>query len=264
MTDPGPRSSTPSRFAPWWATAAAVTAAWGLFAAVGQLPWQSLVAVLLASGLLAASLALSADAVGSDRVDRTRAARVGLVTGVAVVVTIGLVNAAGALGIALVVAVLLTRPGLLDRLREQLAARGQSLFTRGTGQDDPAPPTDRRAAWWEGALVEGRDDAWDRTLPGSLATEPGPAVPPGPLDTAPDWSPTLTVPTHLSDHDLCLAWESSSRALRQCTSTSARLEVVRVRQACLDELERRQPDAVRAWVLSGADPESSPARYLAG
>ena len=54
---------------------------------------------------LAASLALSADAVGSDRVDLTRAARVGLLTGVAVVVTIGLVNAAGALGIALVVAV---------------------------------------------------------------------------------------------------------------------------------------------------------------
>lgn len=267
MTDPRPRNSTPSRFAPWWATAAAATAAWGLFAAVRQLPWQSLVAVLLASGLLAASLALSADAVGSDRVDLTRAARVGLLTGVAVVVTIGLVNAAGTLGIALVVAVLLTRPGLVDRLRDQLAARGQSLVARRTGHDDPAPTTDRRAAWWEDAAVEGRDDAWDRTLPGSLATEPDPAggaVPPGPLDTAPDWSPTLTVPTHLSDHDLCLAWESSSRALRLCTTTSARLEVVRVRQACLDELERRQPDAVRAWVLAGADPESSPARYLAG
>ena len=56
-------------------------------------------------------------------------------------------------------------------------------------------------------------------------------MPPGPLDTAPDWSPTLTVPTHLSDHDLCLAWESSSRALRLCTTTSARLEVVRTRIA---------------------------------
>ena len=148
MTEPRHGSRTPSRFAPWWTTAAVATAAWGTFAAVRHLPWQSLVAVLLASGLLAASLALSADAVGSDRVDLTRAARVGLLTGVAVVVTIGLVNAAGALGIAVVVAVLLTRPGLLDRVREQLAARGQSLVTRRTGQDGPAPTTDRSVRSW--------------------------------------------------------------------------------------------------------------------
>ena len=266
MTEPRHGSRTPSRFAPWWTTAAAATAAWGSFAAFRQLPWQSLVAVLLASGLLTASLALSADAVGSDRVDLTRAARFGLLTGVAVVVTIGLVNAVGPLGVALVVALLLTWPSLRERVRAWVARRVEAAVVRRTRQDDPETTTDHRAAWWEDALVEGRDDAWDRTVPGSLATEPDPAggaLPPAPLDTAPDWSPTLTVPTHLSDHDLCLAWESSSRALRRCTTTSARLEVVRVRQACLDELERRQPDAVRAWVLAGADPESSPARYLA-
>lgn len=260
-TDPRSGGRAPSRLATLWTVLAGVTAAGGLLAAALQLPWQSLVAVFLASGLLAASLALSTDAVATDRIDLRRAARAGLLTGLVVVVAVGLAGAVGAPGVALVVLVLLTRPGLRESVRAALARRRE----RSAG-DEPEGSASNTARWPESALVDERDDAWERTVPGSLATDPDPfaGVPFAdvPLDTAPDWSPTLTVPTHLSDHDLCLAWESSSRALRRCTTPSGRLEVVRVRQACLDELERRQPEAVRAWVLAGADPDSSPARYL--
>lgn len=245
-----------------WTLVAGGTAAGGLLAAALQLPWQSLVAVFLASGLLAASLALSTDAVATDTIDLGRSARAGVVTGLVVVVAIGLAGVLGAPGVALVVLVLVTRPGLVTGVRAALARRRE----RSAGAE-PEVTSSQAPRWPQSAVSDGRDDAWERTVPGSLATDPEPfaGVPfaDSPLDTAPDWSPTLTVPTHLSDQDLCLAWESSSRALRRCTTPNARLEVVRVRQACLDELERRQPEAVRAWVLAGADPDSSPARYLA-
>ncbi len=261
-TDPRSGGRAPSRLTTLWTLLAGGTAAGGLLAAALQLPWQSLVAVFLASGLLAASLTLSTDAVATDRVDLKRAARAGLVTGLVVVVAIGLAGVLGAPGVAVVVLVLVTRPGLRQSVRAALARRRERSVA-----DESDASSSRTVRWPESALVDDRDDAWERTVPGSLATDPDPfgGVPfaDAPLDPAPDWSPTLTVPTHLSDHDLCLAWESSSRALRRCATPDARLEVVRVRQACLDELERRQPEAVRAWVLAGADPDSSPARYLA-
>lgn len=261
-TDPRRGGRTPSDLTTVWALASGLTAAWGVSAAVSELPWQSVFAVFLAAGLLAASLALSAEAVASDRVDLWKAGRAGLLTGLLVVVVVGLGSSAGMAGVALVGLLLVTRPGLRQRARAAMDRR------RALRPADPEEWRGERAASWSERAPDERDDAWDRTVPGSLATEPDSfaALPLGdaPLDTAPDWSPTLTVPTHLSDQDLCLAWESSSRALRRCTTTGERLEVVRVRQACLDELERRQPDAVRAWVLAGADPDSSPARYLAG
>lgn len=260
-TDPRFGGRTPSRRTTLWTFAAGGTAAWGALVAVQQLPWQSLVAVFLASGLLAASLTLSTDAVASDRIDLRRAGGAGMLTGLVVVVAIGLAGSFGGAGVALLALVLVSRPGLLDRVREAALRRRAR-----TGADEPAAGD--ATGWPDSRVVEERDDAWERTIPGSLATEPDPVAglsfADAPLDTAPDWSPTLTVPTHLSDADLCLAWESSSRALRRCTTPTARLEVVRVRQACLDELERRQPEAVRAWILAGADPDSSPARYLAG
>lgn len=260
-TDARPAGGTPRDLVTCWTLVAGGAAAWGLTAAVRTLPWQSVVAMLLAAGLLAASLALSAEAMASDRIDLMRAARVGLLTGLVVVVAVGLAVSTGVAGVAVLGLLLLLRPGLRTSVREarerRVRRRAEQRSATGVGADGPQRGPGER------------DDAWDRTILGSLATDPSPAPsrarPPAdaPVDTAPDWSPTLAVPTHLSDQDLCLAWESSSRALQHSTSAAERLEVVRVRQACLDELERRRPEAVRAWVLAGADPDSSPARYLA-
>lgn len=255
----GPFARSSSRRATLWMSVAGVTAGWGVYAAVRQLPWQSLVAVFLAAGLLAASLTLSSDAVASDRVDLTRAVRAGLLSGLVVVVAIGLAGTIGALGVALVGLVLVTRPGLLARLHRVRAQR-RELAEAKRGESDPDDP-----ATWPEASPEPRDDAGTRPAgSSSAAADPRAAAPVAApsLDTAPDWSPTLTVPSHLSDEDLCLAWESSGRALRRCRTSGARLTLVRVRQACLDELERRQPDAIRAWVLAAEDAETSPAPYL--
>lgn len=238
---------------------AGLTAGWGVLAAVRQLPWQSLVAVSLAVGLLAASLTLSSDAVASDRVDLTRALRAGVLSGLVVVVTIGLAGALGVFGVALVGLVMVTRPGLLARLHLARALR-HKLAEAERWEPDPDDP-----ATWPAVSPERLDNATTHSAGSPEAgADPRAAAPVAapPLDTAPDWSPTLTVPSHLSDEDLCLAWESSGRALRRCRTTDARLTVVRVRQACLDELERRQPDAIRAWVLEADDAETSPASYL--
>lgn len=259
-TDPRPGRGERAGLAACWGLAAGGTAAWGLVAVDRALPWQSVVALLLASGLVAASTSLSAEAVTSDRIDLVRAGRAAGVTALVVAVGVGLALSLGGVGVVWLGVLLLLRPGLRAGVRDALTRRRerrreQASSTRG---EQSARPADEA------------DDAWNRTVPGSLATDPGPASPPrrppadAPWDTAPDWSPTLVVPTHLSDQDLCLAWESSGRTLQRCSSPGERLEAVRVRQACLDELERRRPDAVRAWMLAGADPDSSPTRYLGG
>lgn len=262
-TDPRSGDRPPSLLVAVWTLAAAGTVAWGVVAAVRQVVPQALVAVFLAAGLLATSLTLSADTALYDRIDVWRTVRAALLTGVVVVAAVGLSGSVGGAGLALLALVLVSSPGLPTRVREA------SRRWRHRHQEGREAPDDGAVAGLPAAVVGERDDAWERTVPGSLATEPQPQgarrrSPDVPLDAAPDWSTTLTVPSHLSDHDLCLAWESTGRALSRCSTASARLGVVRVRQACLDELERRQPDAVRAWLLGGADPDSSPARYLAG
>ncbi|MFP5252783.1 MAG: hypothetical protein ACLGH4_03190 [Actinomycetes bacterium] len=264
-TDPRPGRRALATLTLVWTLAVGGSGAWGLAAAAVALPWQSLIAAFLAAGLVASSLALSADAVGSDRVDLCRAGRAGALTGLLVLVAVGIASTAGAAGVIGFGLLLASRPGLPTRLRESLDRWRAARRERHGGPT--ADDEQRRTTTWAGD----RDDAWERTLPGSLATEPAPPPLPLPppqddagLDTEPDWSPTLTVPEHLSDLDLCLAWEGSSRALRRCATPAEQLEVVRLRQACLDELERRRPEAVRAWVLEGTDPDSSPARYLTG
>lgn len=261
-TDPRPGGRAHADHTTWWTVTAAATIAWGAVAADRALAWQSVMALLLAAGMVGATLSLSAEAVSSDTIDLVRAARAGLRAGVVVLVGVGLAVSLGAAGVAFLALLLLTRP----RLRADAGAAWARLRRR----EEQRSEGDEAAR--SGRPGGGRDDAWDRTVAGSLATDPTPASVPtpsasvpiadAPLDAAPDWSPTLAVPTHLSDHDLCLAWESGGRALHRCATVGERLEVVRVRQACLDELERRRPDAVRAWFLAGADPDTSPARYL--
>jgi hypothetical protein len=53
---------------------------------------------------------------------------------------------------------------------------------------------------------------------------------------------------HLSTADLCRAWCRSTTALRGSASVSYRAAVVGLRAAYLDELERRHPVGVAAWL----------------
>jgi hypothetical protein len=63
--------------------------------------------------------------------------------------------------------------------------------------------------------------------------------------------------------DLCQAWRRSFLLLCSATSILERTRIVGCRQLYLDELERRSPRGLRAWLDSGARAAGSPERYVA-
>lgn len=68
-------------------------------------------------------------------------------------------------------------------------------------------------------------------------------------------------PTH-STADLCRQWRDSYEALRQARTANQRLRIVMERQRCLDELGRRDPEGLQAWLSSSASAAGDPARFL--
>jgi hypothetical protein len=97
---------------------------------------------------------------------------------------------------------------------------------------------------------------------------------PAPARTPPDDLPPvsrLTTPyvecdpasaRTMTDQELCRQWRRSYVLLRYAVTDEEALQVVALRQAYLDELEARRPDAVRAWLASGARAAGGPDRYL--
>ncbi|NIK59225.1 hypothetical protein [Kribbella shirazensis] len=69
------------------------------------------------------------------------------------------------------------------------------------------------------------------------------------------------VPTP-STTDLCRQWRDSYEALRQARTDKQRLRIVMDRQHCLDELGRRDPEGLQAWLSSSASAAGDPARFL--
>jgi len=61
---------------------------------------------------------------------------------------------------------------------------------------------------------------------------------------------------------LCRRWQSSYDELRTESAVARRLEIVRARERCLDELERRDPVGLQAWLASNASAAGDPARFL--
>jgi hypothetical protein len=61
---------------------------------------------------------------------------------------------------------------------------------------------------------------------------------------------------------LCQALCASYRALERTKSRSTRMHIVEERGAYLDALERRNPEAFAAWLVSGAGPTDNPLPYL--
>ena len=65
----------------------------------------------------------------------------------------------------------------------------------------------------------------------------------------------------LTDEQLCREWQTSYAALETCATTRTRMRTVQRRQRCLDELVRRDPGGLTAWLASDAEAGSSPWRY---
>ena len=66
----------------------------------------------------------------------------------------------------------------------------------------------------------------------------------------------------LDDRQLCRLWRQSFWALRQPPPPGTALRLVALREACLDELERRDAPALRAWLDNGARASGGPEKYL--
>ncbi|NEA32674.1 hypothetical protein [Streptomyces sp. SID13031] len=65
-----------------------------------------------------------------------------------------------------------------------------------------------------------------------------------------------------STAQLCRQWHDTFEDLHQATTPAARLRIVTARQRCLDELERRDPDGLNAWLSSTASAAGDPSRFL--
>ncbi len=102
--------------------------------------------------------------------------------------------------------------------------------------------------------------------PGGDALDP-PSAAPRPQDEGAD--SRLTQPEALGplkgldDWQLCRLWRESFWVLREPAPPATVLRVVALREACLDELERRDAAALHAWLDSGARASSGPEKYLA-
>jgi hypothetical protein len=66
----------------------------------------------------------------------------------------------------------------------------------------------------------------------------------------------------LDDEALCLAWRRSFVLLEAARSAAERMSVVEQRQQYLDELHRRSPEGLAAWLASGARASGNPLPYV--
>jgi hypothetical protein len=95
--------------------------------------------------------------------------------------------------------------------------------------------------------------------------DPGAAHPPRePLGL--DWSSTVAESSSpvstMSTAELCHLWRTTFWMVRDGSSPGRTACVVALRQAALDELDRRHPEAIRQWLRSGHHCADGPARYL--
>lgn len=112
--------------------------------------------------------------------------------------------------------------------------------------------------------VVGASRRWLRTVPSPLDW---------PLDSV-LWALSYSGPAHVpfqpppggqpvsDDQLLCQAWSASYRELEATTSRRRAMRIVEERSEYLDELERRNPAALAAWLASAATAADSPPTYL--
>lgn len=91
-----------------------------------------------------------------------------------------------------------------------------------------------------------------KALHGSRRTHGNPATSVG----------STTHAASLTDAALCAAWNATCRELRRSPSASVDLGIVQARQAYLDEMERRNPHGLLAWMASGASATGNLAPYV--
>ncbi|MGH3443898.1 MAG: hypothetical protein ACRDPB_00850 [Nocardioidaceae bacterium] len=174
----------------------------------------------------------------------------GALGGAAVLLFAGVAVAAGSLVWAAMLLAALTSPWTPVLIRRM---RGS---TRGGEKDRPARAPSKPSA----PAPSPPPGPWPRThAPATVSCAPEEPTVQLPVGTAAEWSRSVRA---LDDTELCTAWRSSFRALEAAQQPSVRADLVALRQACIDEMERRYPNGLRAWLESGARAAGNPTRYL--
>ena len=182
-----------------------------------------------------------------------------------------LVVAAGLTGAGLVAHGALADPPRLVSVRNVApnAARWASVFTGLVGlatADERlclglilvGAVTSPRILRWCGRGLHRHTAERPRRSPRGLIGLPEETVTTDPTGSAP-LAATLA---GFTDAQLCRAWRRSYLTLID-TEPDRRLEVVEMRAACLNEMARRHPREIQAWLIEGGRAQSGPERYLA-
>jgi hypothetical protein len=106
---------------------------------------------------------------------------------------------------------------------------------------------------------------WSRLGPRDNGKAWGGGVPEAALDLDPDPVSGCMLPQDyqaLSDRELCRVWRVSFCALQDARTALAKERIFTLRHAYLQELERRDPDAIRAWLAAGARAAGGPEKFL--
>ena len=87
---------------------------------------------------------------------------------------------------------------------------------------------------------------------------------PAPHTASPDSAPALLAPPlhRFGTAEITAAWAASHDALRRAASIVDRSHIAALRQAYLDELERRDATGLRRWLESGRALTSDPGAFL--
>jgi hypothetical protein len=216
------------RYRDGWLLVTAVAATVGVWIALRTWPVVAVLGAFACAALVGGSLA---EAVRVRSRNRRRLAVDGALAGATAIAAAGLVALLGAPGLLVVALLAATCPHLWAARR--LSSRS------------PSPEPTRGA---------GLPERSHETSTGTMATT---------VDEGPVLTPEIpTEPWLLDDYELCCAWRRSSLLLEHPHSPATHSRLAQQRQLYLDELERRNPAGVSAWLASGARAASDPTRYI--
>ena len=210
-----------------WCRAVVVLAVAGCFLGLVTTPVSGLVWTGVVAAVLAEAIGFGAR--GSSEGDHPvppvlRAGRIGPAAALLVVGSVGIVRLLGAPGFMVVLAAALTCPALLRPALQRLRTQV------------PAAP-----------ILE----MLDPVAPG-----------PSPVREVAPPAPATASFGDLETDELILAWRLSFTMLRRARTAADVAQIAGRRRDYLDELERRNPSAVRRWLRAGARAASDPTRYF--
>lgn len=235
---PGPRGAghLDLRGLTWrWGSRLAVTV--GVLCAAGSWGWATTLAEVLVFGFCAAFVAAGILAEEGLRA-APKVVRISLWFGMTLPAVGGLVKVFGAAGVLLLLGLVAVSPAFGYCVRNR--------WFMAVDDSEPVAPSAPTA----------------RVRPAAPAVSTTPERHP---ETVLERAPVSPLPHDLGamdDAELCLAWRRSFPRLEAARTAAERIALVVQRQLYLDELQRRYPGGVAAWLASGARAPSNPMPFL--